>query len=204
MLRRVDTAPADPLLDLADLKARLRFDPASTVDDAALAAFLEAATAALDGPDGWLGRALRPQSLELAVDAFPWCWDALCLPCPPVSSVDAVTYVDGNGTQRSMTSVDWTLLGRDLYPAAQGTWPSAMRAPGAVRIRYRAGYDVAPAPIVQAVVLGVAAMCALARGDVLSSETVVGVYARSWAAGGDEMQTKAAMALLSPFRVFDA
>ena len=90
-LTRLAPAPVAPV-DLARAKAHLNVFHDD--DDAVISALIDAATAHLDGPDGWLGRALEEQVWKLAADGFPD--GALALPVVPVVSVDSIT-VDGDG-----------------------------------------------------------------------------------------------------------
>lgn len=211
-------APAvAPILDAPTARARLSIDDAS--QDATIAAYLAAATALIDGPNGWLGRAILPQTLQLQADSFPpWCGgfagaDVSALPtygfrllCPPIVDVVSVSYIDQNGSAQTLDPSAYELAGRDLMPAYATAWPSPQLRPGAVKVTYDAGYAAGevPAPIVQAILLQVSAMLSMMRGQLLSSETVVGVYSRSWATGAADANDRAAQALLAPYRVIDA
>ena len=87
MSATVVTPPA-PIVTLEEAKAHLRVDHAD--EDALITAVVATATAWLDGPDGWLGRALGEQMLE--VD-FPADGDPAdrAYPCPPVRAILAET-----------------------------------------------------------------------------------------------------------------
>jgi hypothetical protein len=56
---------------------------------------IAAATGDLDEPQGWLGRALGRQTLEVDFDGF----DDLArnLPWPDIASITAMSYLDGLG-----------------------------------------------------------------------------------------------------------
>ncbi len=60
MLRVID--PPAPLVTLERVKAHLRVDGAE--EDDLIAVYIAAAQATIDGPGGWLGRALGRQTIE--------------------------------------------------------------------------------------------------------------------------------------------
>lgn len=161
---RVVTAPA-PLLEWDAVKARLRLD-----DDAAepdVMQMVGAATTHIDGPSGWLGRALGPQTLEATFDSFDELWRDM--PCAPVIDVESVTYLDATGVSQTLSSSAYELVNDRLLPVIASYWPTTYWSPAwsscggdphivpggrpAVTIRYRAGYAADPAadPLVAAV-----------------------------------------------------
>lgn len=98
---------------------------------------LNAAMAMLDGPRGWLGRALNPQTLELATYAYSrtGCYRGqdVDLPCPPVIEITAVEYdLDGSTTT----------LDTGAYRLVRGAcrFVSGVPSHDELRIQYRAGY----------------------------------------------------------------
>lgn len=130
---------------------------------------IAAATAHIDGPQGWLGRALGLQTLETFLPAFGV--TSICLPYPPAVDIVSIDYVDGDGETIAMAPADYELRGPMLRPAWPTSWPSAQWRGGdgeTVRIRYRAGYAVdpdadpvepkVPEPIKQAILLMVGDM----------------------------------------------
>lgn len=71
-MRTVVVEAADALVvPMATIKQHLRLDDDDTTQDVILDVMARAATATIDGPDGWLGRALGSQVLELQAERFP-------------------------------------------------------------------------------------------------------------------------------------
>ena len=136
MLRVVD--PPAPLVTLERVKAHLRVD--GTEEDDLIAGYVAAAQATIDGPGGWLGRALGRQTIEYRT----WLPDrtgGIPLPCPPVVEVTGVTIVDDEDRETVLDPAAWRLVDDaevQLRPAA-GLLATAGR-PDALRIRYQAGY----------------------------------------------------------------
>lgn len=123
--------------------------PPSHPDDPYIRKLIKSNTEALDAPDGWLGRALVEQTLELVLDRFPC--GKIELPFPPLAQVLSVKYIDTDGEEQELDAPsgsppsggDYRVVG-DAEPAyiepAYGTsWPST-RGTAAVRIRFLAGY----------------------------------------------------------------
>ncbi|MGV3649847.1 MAG: head-tail connector protein [Devosia sp.] len=107
-------------------------------DQELLESYLAAATAWLDGPDGWLGRSLGLQTLELVDCGF----GNDRLPLPPIVDIVSIKYIDTSGAEQTMPDTDYRLLSNGSIWAER--WPT-VKGPDAVRIRYRAGYDGEPA-----------------------------------------------------------
>lgn len=144
----VITPPAGEIVTTADAKAHLNVDRA--VEDALIAGYVKAAVQHIDGPDGWLGRALKTQTLEARLDSFA---EAIALPCPPIISLTSVKYIDGLGVEATMPSANYELLGAELHLITGARWPNARWQREAVRVRYQAGYTELPAPIRAAILL---------------------------------------------------
>lgn len=137
-------------------------------DDARVLAMIESAQEDIDGPTGWLGRALGVQTLELRCACLP-----AHLPFRPIIEIETVT-VGGE----TVDSPEW----RD---DGSLTWPSG--APrGETVIRYIAGYNgdpvkdggtgKVPERARQAIILMVKGMLDMTEHDVFQTqESVVGV-----------------------------
>ncbi|NTS64161.1 phage gp6-like head-tail connector protein [Sphingomonas sp. HHU CXW] len=128
----------DPVVSLADAKAHCKVEDDS--EDALIKAYVAAATSHIDGPDGWLGRALGVQVLEARCGAA--CGDTIRLPFPPVVELVSISYLDADGVEQMGDLADVEVLGRDLVAASSWPWVGGSSRREAVRIRYRAGYPV--------------------------------------------------------------
>lgn len=152
--------PPPRIVSAADAKAHLRVD--DDAEDALIQAFSDAAQAHIDGPDGWLGRSIGKQTLELRRCGFPT-W--IELPFGPVRSVASVKYVDPDGIEQTLDPSAYVVHG-DIIACAHGvTWPGLRSERENIRIRYEAGYpdtvgdapkSTVPAPIVAAIKLMIA------------------------------------------------
>lgn len=141
--------PPDPIVLVEDMKAHLRVD--HDLDDDLIEAMVAAAQGHIDGPDGWLGRAIGKQTLKLTQRGFCIAprGSILALPLPPIVSVSSVVYDDQTGVEHTVDPASYSVFGDLLSPKAGFSWPSAQ----AVRITFQAGYDPVPAPIVAAIKL---------------------------------------------------
>lgn len=156
-MRLVVITPPPRIVSAADARAHLRVD--DDAEDALIEAFSDAAQAHIDGPDGWLGRSLGKQTLELRRCGFPT-W--IELPFGPVRSVASVRYIDPDGIEQTLDPSAYVVQG-DIIACAHGvTWPGLRSERENIRIRYDAGYPdtegaepkpTVPAPIVAAIKL---------------------------------------------------
>lgn len=158
------TAPAEPVLSLAEAREHLDIDtegsPPTSDHDELIEKLVAAATAELDGLDGWLGRALVTQSWKLLLPRFPGSSGScagILLPLtsarpvtsPPATVVSEISYIDSAGVAqvldlagvRVLTEADPNIV-EPLY----GTlWPTTRATRHAVAITYEAGYGAAAA-----------------------------------------------------------
>lgn len=206
--RTIVVVPPDPVVTPADVPG----DHAA--DDATVAALIASATAEIDGPSGWLGRAIGPQTIELRMDGF-WWWNGF-LPFPPAIEVVSVIYLDENEAEQTVSAADYALAGQRIYPKSTFSTPTIGPDFEGVRVRYRAGYDGAingspagttgevPAPIKEWIKLRTTQLIAMKDADPLvRSETTVDIDSHTYAlpgetAGFDPLSS----ALLSPYKVY--
>lgn len=113
-------------------------------DDTIIQQLIDAATAKLDGPDGLLGRSLGEQTWRMEIDG-PLC-GAIRIPLPPLISVDTVQYIAVGGSGVVMDPSTYRVVGDRVVPV--GDWPYGAHSPEVI---FTAGYEEAPAPIVQAI-----------------------------------------------------
>ncbi|WP_131194065.1 head-tail connector protein [Lichenihabitans psoromatis] len=153
----VVVTPPDPIISLAEAKKAIRVD--YNDDDDLIEALIAAVTQAVDAPNGWLGRALGLQTLELRAAHFPGCcWHGhacfephfeqclfhtgqhVVLPFRPVRSIVSIKYLDLAGVLQTMDPTAYSLSDDVLMPVFGTVWPAARLQPGAVQIQYTAGY----------------------------------------------------------------
>lgn len=140
------TAPAAPVFDLDEAREHLNLDRIDNIqagpDDALIEEFVRAATAEIDGRDGWLGRALVTQTWRLYLDEFPT--GRITLPLPPLQSVASIKYLDRAGTQATLDPAAYRVGPfKDpgyVEPVFGGQWPQTLPVSDAVEITFVAGY----------------------------------------------------------------
>ena len=199
-MRVVVVTPPAPVVTWEEAEQHLRLD-GDVEQKPMVERLIAAATAHVDGPQGWLGRALGLQTLETFLPAFGV--TSILLPYPPAVDIVSLDYVDGADETFAMVASDYELRGPMLRPAWPKSWPSAQWRGGdgeTVRIRYRAGYAVDPDadPIVSNVPEPIKAAILLMVGDLW--------HARATIATGAAMAMVPMSAtvehLLQPFRVY--
>lgn len=209
-MKVVVITPPEPIVSLELAKAHLRVDDDDS--DALIAVYIAAAQGAIDGPAGWLGRAIGVQTLELRLPDFfaenwrtpsgfiwedgawtdweVWPFDAITLPCPPLISVTSITYEDTAGVDQVLDPSGWKATDDGLTPSFNDIWPAGRIEANAVRIRYIAGYAAPPPPIVGACLMAVAGLYANREDVIIDSSRVT------------EVVNDAYTNLLSPFQVW--
>lgn len=144
----LETAPAVSPLTLEETKRHLRVVEENTDDDAYIQELIDAATAELDGENGWLGRALITQTWTLHMDRFPASDCGISIPLPPLVSVTEIRYFDSNNDAQVLDADYYTVDGRrepgQIKNIYGRTWPSTYPVAGAVEIEFIAGYGDAP------------------------------------------------------------
>lgn len=148
-MRVVVVTPAAPVITAQQARVRLRVD--DDADDALIEDMIEEATAHLDGPDGWLGRALGMQTLEARCGADD-CLQGIALPCPPIVAIASVSWLDRDRVVRLADPRGYELVGDTLDVIGAPAWCDALPQEEALRIRYVAGYAVLP-PAIRAAIL---------------------------------------------------
>lgn len=125
MLRVV--TPPEPIVAPEDIAG-------VTAGDTGVAGLIAAVTEEIDGPSGWLGRSLGPQTIE-------WTdWIGCCralLPCGPIIKIESVTAVDRDGVETTVDPSTYRLDGNCIVIADGASWVACEKH----RIRYKAGYN---------------------------------------------------------------
>jgi len=156
--------PPEPVVTLEEAKAHL--DELSADKDPLILLYIEAATAQIDGPTGWLGCCIGTQTIEERFDDFG-CDGEVRLTYGPVQSVTSVKYIASDGTETTVSGADYSLIGgSSIYPAYGAEWPTPQDVGDAVRVRYVSGRATVPASIKVAILLMV--------GDLYANRETVG------------------------------
>lgn len=138
-MAQVLIAQGAPFVSLEEAKAHLRVEHA--LEDDLITTYIGAATQHVRTQ---AQRALTSETWDLHLDSWPV--GALALPSPPLLEVVEVTYVDALGASQVLLDGSFTIerpsgpqaLHASLAPI--DSWPEISRGPGAVRVRYKAGY----------------------------------------------------------------
>ncbi|MBA4219939.1 MAG: hypothetical protein C0458_04330 [Methylobacterium sp.] len=193
-----------PVLTATAVKAAI---PAlAGVADGLLDGLIAAATEEIDGPTGWLGRAIGRQTLELRGSAFPCRGEWLRLPLPPFISVSEVAFTAPDGTDGVVAGDVYRVRDGQIGLAPGKSWPAVACEPSSVRIRYLAGYapDAIPATVKSALALRVSELSHAGAGDpALKKEVVEGVGSQEWDRAIERPAiSRAVEALLSGLKVY--
>ncbi|EJL21899.1 head-tail connector protein [Novosphingobium sp. AP12] len=177
--------PPEPVVSLDEAKAHLRVRHGA--EDDLIKAYVAAATGHIDGPEGWLGRAIGMQTLEVREDVFR---DCMRLPFPPIVDIVSVKHLDAAAAEVTILPSEYEVRGLLIGSAFGKRWPSVLAQPESVRIQYRAGYDTLP-PAIRAAIL-------LMTGDLYANRETT---AAGTSTASIPMSTTVEN-LLQPFRVF--
>jgi uncharacterized phiE125 gp8 family phage protein len=153
------TPPPEPPIGVYDLRAHLRIDEAD--EDALLESYIEAARLHLEGPRGWLNRALLTQTWDWTLDCFPLGPGRVFhVPLPPLQSVASITYLDADAIQQTLAPSAYVVDTRTepgrIQPVSSTSWPTTYAQFNAVTVRFVAGFgpvqEDIPQPIRQALI----------------------------------------------------
>lgn len=146
MLLSLHTAPTETPVSLAEVKAQLRVE--HDEEDAILGGMIAAATAEIDGRDGFLRRSLCTQTWDFFLKRFPL-HERICLPFPPVQTVTYVKYYDDANVEQTFDPANYEVVTvaeqAYIYLAYNASWPGTYERQQAISIRYVAGYGAAAA-----------------------------------------------------------
>lgn len=152
-VRTVDPTAAP--ITRAEVKSHLRIDHDD--EDSKIDALILAAVSYLDGPGGYLGRAMMPQTWRHFF--MGWGSTHLRLSMPNASEV-VVTYIDPDGATQTLSSslyeVVEELSASVIIPTDGAVWPSVDYVANPIRVTAKHGYasaDAVPAAIKQAMLL---------------------------------------------------
>lgn len=146
MVPRIITPPVTEPISIEDCRMHLRLvadgSPPEHPHDAMILMKLGAAR---EWAENFTGRALAPQTLEIALEAFPCC--EITLPRTPVASIVSVSYIDEVGAPQTLSpsayQLDTYSEPSRLLPSAGIDWPvSSAAALNPVVVRYEAGYSL--------------------------------------------------------------
>jgi uncharacterized phiE125 gp8 family phage protein len=139
-LTALDPLDGEAVLSLDEAKAQVRVDSDFTDDDLLIAALRDAA---VDWVEQHVGVALAPRRFRWSAAGFA---REIDLPVRPVVSVQAVGYLDANGTTVALTGADWRLADDTLLAAAGKSWPSTIGSAGGATVDFTAGYASGSVP----------------------------------------------------------
>lgn len=136
----IDTNEIDNILSLQHLKDEHRVRNA--VENTKWTEARDFAYYRLDGPDGWLNRAILSQKWLGYVDGFD---DYIEIPLPPLISLDSVEYRhESTGVWTTLADtvygVDDSHLFARIYLKKDQGWPDIYTEPSSVRFTFTAGW----------------------------------------------------------------
>lgn len=146
--------PPEPVVTWAELDAHLRLSD-DTSQQAEVLAMAAAATRHIDGPTGWLRRAIGLQTLEAHLTSFDQLWP---LPCPPFIEMESIAYLDSVRAFQTLPQASYELIADRIVPSVGTKWPVLYNGPHSlglplVKVRYKAGYQNIPPDIRAAILL---------------------------------------------------
>lgn len=198
--------PAADIVSLDDMKAHLRYE--DTDQDTLIQSLIDAAIGMIDpAAGGSLGRALRPQTWELQLRAFPCkaCYpkQTIELPYPPLISVTSFKYDDMAGVEQTLVeNTDFFVFGKGgrgkqyIEPAYGTRWPISRCSNESVRVRFQSGYAVPEDSDPDTLPESIKAWLKLEVEDLFANR------AASQIVRGTQFENPSLARLLDPYRVF--
>lgn len=156
----IEAPEQDDVLAVEDAKKHLRVD--FDEDDDLIESYIATAIQNVDGRDGWLGRALVEQTWELRLPDFGG--SVIPIPLPPLISIASVKYYDAADVLQTLSTDDYEVTGIGGFGKARvmlkagKAWPGIGKRSENVVVRFTAGYETVPAPILTAIKRQVGAM----------------------------------------------
>lgn len=147
-MRVVVITPPTAVIDVEEAKDHLEVEHDN--DDAKIQGMVAAATSHVDGPDGWLGRAIGVQTLEARFSTSA-CY-SVKLPYPPFVDLVSVKYLGADDVERTASADDFEFFGSEMSAIGAWPWTGGSTRREAVRVQYRAGYETLP-PAIRAAIL---------------------------------------------------
>jgi uncharacterized phiE125 gp8 family phage protein len=136
----------------------------------------------------------------------------ITIPLPPLQQVVSVTYTDVNGAPQTLDPATYIVnkdAPSDLSLVSGASWPSAALTPGAVVVRFIAGYGDKGSDVPEDIRMGITLQAShfrslTERNLFLSRETVPGILDRGWTMGGgaESALNGAVQSLLNSYRVW--
>ncbi|WP_291209004.1 hypothetical protein [Hyphomonas sp.] len=168
---------------------------------------LAVAQQSVDGPNGWLGRAIGTQTLELQARCGFWsiaeCDGSIRLAYAPATTITSIKYRDEENVEHTIDGESYELIDGYVVRAEGYSWPTAK----SVKIRYVAGQAAADVP--KAIKHGLILMAAELKtaggiSGAIRREVVEGVGTFDYALPDIAAETlrKTGERLLAPFRVY--
>lgn len=149
---KITDAAVEPV-SLADAKVHLKEELDETHNDAYITSLIMVARQAAEDR---LQRTLIDTTWLRTLERFPRYGGHIELPMPRILAVQSVQYLAPDGT---LTTLDPAAYELDpvaepglLLPAHGTSWPATRERPGAVQVRYRAGYGESAAHVPQPIV----------------------------------------------------
>ena len=152
MLPKIITPPAVEPITLEEAKLHLRVD--FDDDDALISRLIKTAR---ESAESETSRTMVATTFELALDAWPGCpsgavgpWPIIKILNPPLLAVESITHLDHAGETQTLDPSTYIVFEGDpalITTAFRQTWPSVPRHPGAIKVRYTAGYGTDPSDV---------------------------------------------------------
>jgi uncharacterized phiE125 gp8 family phage protein len=158
------TAPTGETVTVPQVRAHSRLSALTPDEESDVVVKIAAAVAECEN---FTGRQLLQATWELKLAS--WCEEGiyrdgvLRLPKPPLLSVSSVKYLDPNGVEITWSSSEYVVVNSPsphaqrahLFPAYGIVWPAVRYQPGAIKVRFVAGYGAAETAIPRALTQGV-------------------------------------------------
>lgn len=197
------TPPAIEPVSVQEARAALALP--SSVPDTTISAALIAARQSIEGPNGYLCRALITQTWDLTLDCAPAV--SVVLPLPPAQSVVSVDTWDGGGWVEFPDTEYRLSKGIPDFVLPRSGWPSGTGS-RSFRVRYVTGYGNAPADVPQAIRQAIIMrarpiITSMTVDPALQRERVDGVGEFQWGftSATADVYEKAAASLLDGYKV---